>query len=154
MEPDLPPKLASQHPFRTALHYNTDLQVLPHLKDTGLLQVHKLAPLPFLKRENKITALAVLSVLVDESNKHSDENYTRFSQKKISNDMNPYLDSRYLRKCQVPGCGKKFPTSARLSRHMISHFGTKRFKCPHPSCSRKYNRKDNMIQHAKTHSRE
>ncbi|KAJ3323320.1 transcriptional repressor [Blyttiomyces sp. JEL0837] len=55
--------------------------------------------------------------------------------------------------CNHEGCGKVFTTSGHLARHRKLHSGVKGFTCPVPGCPNKFARRDNMVQHAKSHFR-
>lgn len=53
--------------------------------------------------------------------------------------------------CPEKDCGKMFPSLSRVKRHYIIHTGAKPFKCLNARCPKKFSRKDNMLQHYKTH---
>ncbi|KAG1847008.1 hypothetical protein DFJ58DRAFT_633901, partial [Suillus subalutaceus] len=54
--------------------------------------------------------------------------------------------------CEVEGCGKCFSRGRQLSRHIRSiHTHEKPFDCPHPSCNKRFNRNDNLLQHLRVH---
>jgi uncharacterized Zn-finger protein len=53
--------------------------------------------------------------------------------------------------CAHPGCGKVFPSKSRLQRHAVIHTGAKPFVCLYPECERTFSRRDNMLQHYRTH---
>ncbi|KAI9310961.1 hypothetical protein BX666DRAFT_2116156 [Dichotomocladium elegans] len=52
------------------------------------------------------------------------------------------------------GCQMTFTRNEHLLRHIRMHTGEKPFECIIPSCSRKFTRYDNMIQHTRTHQRQ
>lgn len=53
--------------------------------------------------------------------------------------------------CPEADCKKMFPSLSRIKRHYIIHTGVKPFKCVSPRCPKRFSRKDNMLQHHKTH---
>lgn len=53
--------------------------------------------------------------------------------------------------CGHVGCGKAFPSRSRLQRHLIVHTDEKPYECPFEGCRRRFSRRDNMLQHHKSH---
>ena len=49
------------------------------------------------------------------------------------------------------GCDKTFSTSSHASRHSKIHTSEKTVACAHPTCSKKFKRRDNMKHHFQTH---
>lgn len=60
-------------------------------------------------------------------------------------------DGGYEYMCPKTGCGKTFPSLSRIKRHYIIHTGAKPFGCLNAQCPKRFSRKDNMLQHYKTH---
>lgn len=60
-------------------------------------------------------------------------------------------DGNCMYVCPEKDCGKMFPSLSRVKRHYIIHTGAKPFKCLNLRCPKKFSRKDNMLQHYKTH---
>jgi len=61
-------------------------------------------------------------------------------------------DDRRSYVCAVGNCGRVFSSASKLSRHQAIHSEeTQGFPCLAPGCSKKYNRRDNMLQHYKVH---
>ena len=60
-------------------------------------------------------------------------------------------DGNCMYVCPEKDCGKTFPSLSRVKRHYIIHTGAKPFKCLNSRCPKKFSRKDNMLQHYKTH---
>jgi uncharacterized Zn-finger protein len=54
-------------------------------------------------------------------------------------------------RCEVDDCGKSFPSRSRLQRHAAVHSGEKPFLCLFKHCGRHFGRRDNMLQHYRTH---
>lgn len=52
--------------------------------------------------------------------------------------------------CMHNNCGKRFANKFLLKKHMFIHTGLRPHTCPH--CHKKFNRKDNLLRHKKTHS--
>lgn len=48
-------------------------------------------------------------------------------------------------------CSRSFTTSGHLARHNRTHTGERKHLCPHPTCSARFARQDNCMQHYKTH---
>ncbi len=59
-------------------------------------------------------------------------------------------DRMYM--CPEENCTKAFPSRSRLQRHIVVHTGIKPFECLHATCARTFGRRDNMLQHYRTHS--
>ncbi|CAL2052840.1 unnamed protein product [Caenorhabditis brenneri] len=51
--------------------------------------------------------------------------------------------------CMHNHCGKRFANKFLLKKHMFIHTGLRPHTCPH--CHKKFNRKDNLLRHKKTH---
>ncbi|ORD94855.1 Z561 [Enterospora canceri] len=60
-------------------------------------------------------------------------------------------ETRGMFVCPVSGCEKEFPSLSRIKRHYIIHTDIKPFKCKNKDCDRRFSRKDNMLQHYRTH---
>ncbi|GMM35602.1 hypothetical protein DASC09_029270 [Saccharomycopsis crataegensis] len=56
------------------------------------------------------------------------------------------------RKFQCKVCDKRFKTTGHLTRHKKIHSGEKKFECSWPGCSSRFSRKDNCMQHYRTHN--
>lgn len=52
--------------------------------------------------------------------------------------------------CKV--CSRCFTTSGHLARHNRIHTGERKHQCPWPTCSARFARQDNCMQHYKTHT--
>uniref|UniRef100_A0A8R1DNW0 C2H2-type domain-containing protein n=1 Tax=Caenorhabditis japonica TaxID=281687 RepID=A0A8R1DNW0_CAEJA len=52
--------------------------------------------------------------------------------------------------CMHNNCGKRFANKFLLKKHMFIHTGLRPHTCPH--CHKKFNRKDNLLRHKKTHT--
>ncbi|KAF1745714.1 hypothetical protein GCK72_022161 [Caenorhabditis remanei] len=52
--------------------------------------------------------------------------------------------------CMHNNCGKRFANKFLLKKHMFIHTGLRPHTCPH--CHKKFNRKDNLLRHKKTHN--
>ncbi|KAF7654467.1 hypothetical protein LDENG_00069220 [Lucifuga dentata] len=63
--------------------------------------------------------------------------------------VEPYEEHRVPKKYLCSTCGKEFPTSASLSRHLIIHSGKKPYKCT--SCGRGFTQIGNLKTHQKVH---
>lgn len=48
-------------------------------------------------------------------------------------------------------CGKAFTTSGHLARHTRIHTGERNFKCEFKGCNATFSRRDNCLQHYRTH---
>lgn len=82
------------------------------------------------------------------------EQYKNFNT--LSTNINNGFDSvnaNGQHVCPVTKCGKAFPTKSRLNRHLIVHTGDKPFACLHPGCNKAFSRRDNMMQHYKSHEK-
>lgn len=53
--------------------------------------------------------------------------------------------------CPEPGCFTELPSLSRIKRHYLVHTNLKPFKCLNKNCDKRFSRKDNMIQHFRTH---
>ncbi|KAM0672432.1 hypothetical protein OCOL_000651 [Ordospora colligata] len=53
--------------------------------------------------------------------------------------------------CPYEGCTMELPTVSRIKRHYIVHTRLRPFKCLNKDCSKRFSRKDNMLQHYKVH---
>ncbi|KAJ8596188.1 hypothetical protein M405DRAFT_726757 [Rhizopogon salebrosus TDB-379] len=54
-----------------------------------------------------------------------------------------------MHQCEI--CHKNFPRPSGLNTHMNSHSGAKPFKCPVPSCDKRFAVRSNAKRHLKTH---
>lgn len=61
---------------------------------------------------------------------------------KIKNDVRVFC-------CAFPTCDVELPSLSRIKRHYLVHTNFKPFKCL--KCSKRFSRKDNMLQHYRTH---
>lgn len=59
----------------------------------------------------------------------------------------PAVHPKY--QCQL--CLKIFSRSSALQAHLLTHTGSRPFRCPFASCSKTFNVKSNMVRHLKTH---
>ncbi|ORZ01340.1 hypothetical protein BCR43DRAFT_433397, partial [Syncephalastrum racemosum] len=48
-------------------------------------------------------------------------------------------------------CTKTFSRPSSLRIHMYTHTGEKPYKCPYPSCDRRFSVQSNMRRHARVH---
>lgn len=64
--------------------------------------------------------------------------------KDVPRKLNP---RKYV--CKV--CSRSFTTSGHLARHNRIHTGERKHVCPWPTCSARFARQDNCMQHYKTH---
>lgn len=60
------------------------------------------------------------------------------------------LDPKRKHVCKV--CTRCFTTSGHLARHNRIHTGERKHVCPWPTCSARFARQDNCMQHYKTHT--
>ncbi|CAJ0934697.1 unnamed protein product, partial [Mesorhabditis belari] len=51
--------------------------------------------------------------------------------------------------CSQPNCSKRFANKFLLKKHMFIHTGLRPHACPY--CTKRFNRKDNLLRHKKTH---
>lgn len=63
--------------------------------------------------------------------------------------LNPNLFKNRKFQCRV--CDKRFKTTGHLTRHKKIHSGEKKFECSFEGCSSRFSRKDNCMQHYRTH---
>lgn len=61
------------------------------------------------------------------------------------------IDDKRFFGCPDDSCKKKFPSLSRAKRHYIVHTGHRPFKCKNKSCSKFFSRRDNMLQHERSH---
>lgn len=59
-------------------------------------------------------------------------------------------DSKKTHVCKI--CSRSFTTSGHLARHNRIHTGERKHICPWPTCSARFARQDNCMQHYKTHT--
>lgn len=62
---------------------------------------------------------------------------------------NPNLFKNRKFQCKI--CDKRFKTTGHLTRHKKIHSGEKKFSCYYPGCESRFSRKDNCMQHYRTH---
>lgn len=77
------------------------------------------------------------------------EKITSFND--LPDDLFTYDEKKHLFPCPVDGCTAEFPSLSRIKRHYHIHTGIKKFKCKNKECDRTFNRKDNMMQHYRSH---
>ncbi|CAO4382841.1 unnamed protein product [Caenorhabditis nigoni] len=65
-----------------------------------------------------------------------------------SADADSVLEKPFI--CMHNNCGKRFANKFLLKKHMFIHTGLRPHTCPH--CQKKFNRKDNLLRHKKTHN--
>uniref|UniRef100_A0A1I7UPU2 Zinc finger protein n=1 Tax=Caenorhabditis tropicalis TaxID=1561998 RepID=A0A1I7UPU2_9PELO len=65
-----------------------------------------------------------------------------------SGDGDSMLEKPFI--CMHNNCGKRFANKFLLKKHMFIHTGLRPHTCPH--CHKKFNRKDNLLRHKKTHN--
>lgn len=69
----------------------------------------------------------------------SDHSFTKFRTQR---------EPKYT--CDI--CLRSFTTSGHRARHNRTHTGERKHLCPWPSCDAKFSRRDNCMQHYKTHN--
>lgn len=82
-----------------------------------------------------------------ENEKHLGSLSPSFLAPKHSRSIEPHIYQ-----CEMPSCRKIFPTKSRLNRHTVVHTGDRPFACPASGCAKTFSRRDNMMQHFKSHS--
>ncbi|KAG0418973.1 Zinc finger C2H2 protein, partial [Dictyocoela roeselum] len=61
------------------------------------------------------------------------------------------VNGRKIYFCPFERCNRNFPSKSRIKRHFVVHTDDKPYKCLNPYCQKAFSRKDNMIQHYKSH---
>jgi len=56
--------------------------------------------------------------------------------------------------CQVAGCGKRFLDSSKLKRHSLTHTGERPYLCPFEGCGKRFSLDFNLRSHMRTHTGE
>ncbi|VDM75676.1 unnamed protein product [Strongylus vulgaris] len=59
----------------------------------------------------------------------------------------PLRDKPFI--CEHANCNKRFANKFLLKKHQFIHTGLRPHTCPY--CSKRFNRKDNLLRHKKTH---
>lgn len=70
-------------------------------------------------------------------------------RRKISKGRQAKFVCEFVPSGKFTPCGQSFDRTEHLKRHLVAHYGEKRFSCP--ICGRKFGRNDNLNQHIKTH---
>ena len=68
----------------------------------------------------------------------------------VSATIKELRDPKRKHVCKV--CSRCFTTSGHLARHNRIHTGERKHQCPWPTCSARFARQDNCMQHYKTHT--
>ncbi|KRX36515.1 putative zinc finger protein [Trichinella britovi] len=86
---------------------------------------------------------AILTYAHSTSGQKSSSTTTEKAQKMINTDFyKPYA-------CQHTNCNKRFANKFLLKKHEFIHTGERPHQCPY--CCKRFNRKDNLLRHKKTH---
>lgn len=81
----------------------------------------------------------------DSSPSPSEDNKYEFSMAEMSYDND--TDKPFI--CEHANCNKRFANKFLLKKHQFIHTGLRPHTCPY--CSKRFNRKDNLLRHKKTH---
>lgn len=109
----------------------------PKYNDLGS-RSNSINPLPLTDGNNARLSTASSSTSTTTATNSTTLNTGKTAKKQIKNHV-----------CQ--SCGKAFTTSNRLTRHFQIHTGAKPYECVIDGCNKYFARKDNMIQHCRTH---